>query len=415
MKPLSLLLAAVVIAALYLLVFQREAVVAFASGGPASQGVPEASAVSADDPGPVPESGGDRIRVVALNSRAAAIDRAVIVRGETEATREVDIRAETSGQVISAPLRRGASVAEGQLLCEIDPGSRPAQLVEAEARLIQARAGVPEAEARVTEAEARLEEAEIADRAATQLVEGGFASQTRVAGARAAVESARAGVQSSLAGLEAAQAAVRAGEAAVAAAQTEIARLRIAAPFAGLLESDTAELGSLLQPGALCATVIQLDPIKLVGFVSEMSVNRIAVGAMAGGRLAGGGEVVGRVTFLSRSADPSTRTFRVEIEVPNPDLAIRDGQTVEIAIASDGADAHLLPQSALTLDDSGTLGVRVVTAEGTAGFAPVTILRDTVGGVWVDGLGEAADVIVVGQEFVTDGVAVEPTFREAAP
>jgi membrane fusion protein, multidrug efflux system len=201
----------------------------------------------------------------------------------------------------------------------------------------------------------------------------------------------------------------------VASVQTEIAQLRITAPFAGLLESDTAELGSLLQPGALCATIIQLDPIKLVGFVSEMSVNRIAVGAMAGGRLAGGGEVTGRVTFLSRSADPSTRTFRVEIEVPNPDLTIRDGQTVEIAIASDGADAHLLPQSALTLDDGGTLGVRIVTAEGTAGFAPVTILRDTVGGVWVDGLGEAADVIVIGQEFVTDGVAVDPTFREAAP
>jgi membrane fusion protein, multidrug efflux system len=267
-------------------------------------------------------SGSSRVR-----SRAAEIDRAVIVRGETEATREVDVRAETSGQVVSAPLRRGASVEEGQLLCEIDPGSREVQLIEAEARLLQARAGVPESEARLAEARARLEEAEIADRAATQLVEQGFASQTRVAGARAGVESARAGVQSALAGLEAAQAAVRSGEAAVAASRNELDRLRITAPFAGLLESDTAELGSLLQPGALCATVIQLDPMKLVGFVSEAAVDRIEVGAMAGGRLVGGGEVTGRVTFLSRAADPTTRTFRVEVEVPNPDLAIRDGQT----------------------------------------------------------------------------------------
>jgi membrane fusion protein, multidrug efflux system len=121
------------------------------------------------------------------------------------------------------------------------------------------------------------------------------------------------------------------------------------------------------------------------------------------------------VTFLSRSADPTTRTFRVEVEVPNPDLAIRDGQTVEIAIASDGADAHLLPQSALTLNDQGTLGVRVVTAEETVAFAPVSILRDTTDGVWVDGLGDAASVIIVGQEFVTDGVAVAPTWREVSP
>jgi membrane fusion protein, multidrug efflux system len=410
MRPFSILLAALVVAALYLLVFQREAVVAFASGGPAAEVVEEPIA----DARTGQDDAVERIGVVALRSRAAEIDRAVIVRGETEATREVDVRAETSGQVVSAPLRRGASVEEGQLLCEIDPGSREVQLIEAEARLLQARAGIPESEARLAEARARLEEAEIADRAATQLVEQGFASQTRVAGARAGVESARAGVQSALAGLEAAQAAVRSGEAAVAAARNELDRLRITAPFAGLLESDTAELGSLLQPGALCATVIQLDPMKLVGFVSEVSVDRIEVGAMAGGRLVGGGEVAGRVTFLSRAADPTTRTFRVEIEVPNPDLAIRDGQTVEIAVASDGADAHLLPQSALTLNDEGTLGVRIVTPEGTVGFTPVTLLRDTTSGVWVDGLGEAADVIVVGQEFVTDGVPVAPTWREAA-
>ena len=41
------------------------------------------------------------------------------------------------------------------------------------------------------------------------------------------------------------------------------------APFAGLLETDTAELGALLQTGSPCATIIQLDPIKFVGFVPE--------------------------------------------------------------------------------------------------------------------------------------------------
>jgi multidrug efflux system membrane fusion protein len=410
MRLFQILVAAVVVAALYLLVFQRDAVVAFASGGdPAEIGAEPAPAAVA------PESAASgRVGVVAMRSLASEIDRAVLLRGETEAARQVDVRSEISGQVVSAPLRKGSRVEEGQLLCEIDSGTREIQLVEAEARLLQARAGVPEAEARVIEARARLEEAEIADRAAVRLVEEGFASQTRVAGARAGVESARAGVQSALSGLEASQAAVRSAEAAVAAVRNDLGKLRITAPFGGLLESDTAEIGSLLQPGALCATVIQLEPIKLVGFVSEVAVDRIEVGAPAGGRFTNGSEAVGQVTFLSRSADPSTRTFRVEIEVPNPDLDIRDGQTVEIAIASDGAAAHLLPQSALTLNDEGTLGVRVVTAEDTAAFAPVTLLRDTPDGVWVDGLGEEASVIVVGQEFVTDGVPVAPTYQEAS-
>jgi membrane fusion protein, multidrug efflux system len=415
MKPMSLLVAAVVVAVLYLLVLQRDTLLAFASRGEAPVPVVAEAAIrdaSADAAGDAAEG---RIRVVALRSEARPIDRAVVMRGETQAVREVEVRAETSGQVVSAPIRAGASVAEGDLLCRIAPGTREAQLGEARARLMQARAGLPEADARVAEARARLDEAEIADRAASRLVEEGFASQTRVAGARAAVESARAGVQSALSGLEAAGAAVSAAEAAIAAAETEIERLEIRAPFAGLLETDTAELGSLLQPGALCATVIQLDPVKLVGFVPETAVARIEVGAPAGGRLTSGQEVVGQVTFLSRSADPTTRTFRVEIEVANPDLAISDGQTVEIAVASDGTDAHLLPQSALTLDDGGQIGVRVVTPDDTVAFVPISILRDTERGIWVDGLGETADVIVVGQEFVTDGVAVAATFQEATP
>ena len=203
-------------------------------------------------------------------------------------------------------------------------------------------------------------------------------------------------------------------EAAVAAARKEIERLEIRAPFAGLLESDAAELGSLLQPGSLCATIIQLDPIKLVGFVPETEVDKARVGAQAGARLATGREVVGGVTFLSRSADPNTRTFRVEVQVANANLAIRDGQTVEIAIRADGQPAHMIPQSALTLDDAGILGVRTIDADSRAGFTPVSVLRDTVDGIYVAGLPERAVIIVVGQEFVTDGVPVEPTFREPA-
>ena len=74
--------------------------------------------------------------------------------------------------------------------------------------------------------------------------------------------------------------------------------------------------------GDPCATILQLDPIKLVGFVPEADVGRVTVGAPAGARLVEGGTVSGKVTFVSRSADETTRTFRVEIEVPNADLAI---------------------------------------------------------------------------------------------
>ena len=414
MRIFSILAAVAVTLFLAMFILARPQLMALL-GAPAET----AAAVETDQPAETeaaaatPSDESKLVKVQVRRLSGQQVDSAVILRGETEAARQVDVRSETSAVVMSEPLRKGAQVEQGDALCVLDPGTREAALEEARARLTEAESRVPEAEARLSEAEARLEEAKINQNAAARLSEDGFASQTRLASADAAVAAANAGVSTATSGLRAARSGIEAATAAVAGAEKEIERLTISAPFSGLLESDTAELGSLLQPGALCATVIRLDPIKLVGFVPETEVNRVSLGAMAGARLAAGGEeVTGQVTFLSRSADPQTRTFRVEIEVPNDDLRIRDGQTAEIAIASAGVKAHLLPQSALTLNDDGTLGVRLVDDDAVVSFAPVEIMRDTMDGTWVTGLPDVANVIVVGQEYVTAGVTVAPTYDE---
>lgn len=380
MRVLPFLTAVVVSAFLYVAVMERDLLLALAAAETPVATAPQETAPDAAD-------GPRAVSVVAIESRAQSVNRSVLARGQTQAARMVELSAETGGTVVSEPLRKGAQVAAGDVLCRLDPGTRPEQLAEAQARL--------------TEAAARLTEAEINDRAARQLSQDGFASETRVAATVAAVESARA--------------ALLGAEAAVAAMQRDIERLEIRAPFAGVLETDTAELGSLLQPGNPCATVMQLDPMHLVGFVAEADIDMVATGAMAGARLVSGREVTGEVTFVSRSADPLTRTFRVEVTVPNTDQSIRDGQTAEMLIAAEGASAHLLPGSALTLDDEGRLGLRLVDAESRARFAPVSVLRDTPEGVWVAGLPDSATVIIVGQEFVTDGTAVAVTLQERAP
>ena len=364
MRFFTILTALLVAGFLYALVFERETLLSFASGEDiAQESAEEVQTVPADDA---------LVSVVALRSSAQPVDSAVILRGRTEAARQVDVQAETSGLVISDPLRKGTYVEAGQLLCVLDPGTRAASLSEAEARLAEAR---------------------INFRATDQLSESGFASETRAASARATLQAAEAGVET---------------------VKKEIERLEVRAPFAGLLESDTAELGSLMQPGALCATVIQLDPIKLVGFAPETEVDRILLGARAGARLASGREVAGQVTFLSRSADELTRTFRVEVEVANDDHAIRDGQTAEILISAEGKTAHLLPQSSMTLDDAGRLGVRIVAEGDRASFVPATLVRDSADGVWLSGLPDEVAVIISGQEYVTDGVRMDVTYREVS-
>ena len=422
MRILPILMAIIVAIILYFAIIDRERARTFLglTNETATQDVLKTTATDEATIKPL-------IKVVAQHSSAQAIKSAVVLRGQTEAARQVEVRSETSATVISPPLPSGTFIEAGQLLCKLDPGTRGAlfaeaksRLAEANSRLSEAKSRIPESRARVIEARARLDEANVNQNAAVKLSEDGFATDTRVKGADAAVAAAEAGVEAAKSGLSAATSGIQSAEAGIesamagiAAAEKELSRLEITAPFKGLLEAKTAELGSLLQPGSLCATIIQLDPIKLVAFVPETEVNRIKMGAPAGGRLAAGGdEIRGVVTFLSHAADPTTRTFRVEIEVPNPDLTIRDGQTAEILIGASGTTAHLLPQSALTLNNDGALGLRVINAEGVVRFQTVQLLRDTVDGVWLTGLPEKLDVIVVGQEYVTAGVKVDPTFRE---
>ena len=438
MRIISILTALVVMAVLYGVVIERDRLLGFArdiapaesaaaSDGPASADGPQATDVTATDPAAasMPSEDG-AVAVIARHSTAQEIDDAVLLRGQSQAFREVDVLSEATGRVISEPLPKGSAVAAGQLLCELDPGTSGASLAEAEAALAEAQAQRPQVEARVPEAqaalaqaEAQLEEAQITLTAAEELSKSGYSSRTTLASARAGQRAAEAGVRSAEAGLKSAdsgidslEAQIESARAAVARARTEVENLSIAAPFAGVLEDDTAELGALMTVGTRCATVLQLDPIRLVGYVPEADVSRVIPGANAGARLVGEQQVMGKVTFIARRADETTRTFRVDITLPNPDLAIRAGQTAEIAIEADGAMAHLLPQSALTLDDDGRLGIRSVAADGTAQFLPVSVLRDTRSGIWVSGLPERVDVITVGQEYVTDGVPVRPSFEE---
>ncbi len=417
MRIISLITAVLVVSILYVLVFERDVLKGFSNG--------KNIADLTGDLGNGPELSNEDnfifptkdiikkiISVVVVESTAKTIDSSVILRGETAAARLVEVRSETSGQVVNEPLRKGMAISQGQILCGLDPGTRQASLADAVAGLAEARARVPETQAKLNEAQARLTEAKINFNAANKLSEGGYASETRVASAEASVRAAEAGVASATAGFETTRSRIQSAEASVAIAKKEIERVSLKAPFSGILETDTAELGTLLQPGALCAEIIQLNPIKFIGFAPETELNRIVKGSSAIAKLINGKEIQGKVTFISRSADQTTRTFRVEIEADNSDLSISKGQTSEILIASDGTQAHLLPQSALTLDDNGALGVRTVDDASKVLFVETDIIRDTMKGVWLKGLPERTNVIIIGQEYVTDGVEVKQIFQE---
>ena len=124
-------------------------------------------------------------------------------------------------------------------------------------------------------------------------------------------------------------------------------------------------------------------------------------------RLANGLTRQGRVRYVSPSASDGTRTYRVEIEIENPDYLIPDGITAEVTIPLAPVEASRVPRSALIFSSAGDLGVRTVDQDGKVGFAPTTIVEDDQAFMWLTGVADGARVIVQGQDFVREGSVVE--------
>src|SRR5690606_8600452 len=100
------------------------------------------------------------------------------------------------------------------------------------------------------------------------------------------------------------------------------ARTRVTAPFPGVLDTLDVEIGDVLDTNMEIGTLFDLDPLIVVAAVSEREVGNLEVGKVGTARLITGREVDGVLRFISRVAEPQTRTFRIEIEVPNPDHEI---------------------------------------------------------------------------------------------
>ena len=191
---------------------------------------------------------------------------------------------------------------------------------------------------------------------------------------------------------------------------------KIVAPFSGYLESLRVDEGDFLNTGAVCASLIDPDPMLLVADIAEKDIAQIQLGSEATAKLISGRMVNGLVSFIASSADKNTRTFRVEISVDNNDRTIRDGVSAEIYIKGKEEAAHIISPSILSLSDEGKLGIRTVNIENKVEFKEIKILEDTNKGMWVSGLGEEARIITLGQEYVFQGqtVNVKETFSPEA-
>jgi multidrug efflux system membrane fusion protein len=271
------------------------------------------------------------------------------------------IKSEIKGVIIKVSLQKGQKVRRGDELVRIDVADREAHMAEAKA-LVRQR--------------------ELEFQAAEKLRKKGYRAETQFSAAAARLDAAHAMVKQM---------------------DVALARTVIRAPFDAIVDSREVELGAYVKDGSGIALLVDEDPYLVVAQVSENDVGRLRRNGKGRAVLVTGQTVEGRIHYIAATAEAATRTYRVELLVSNQDGKLRHGTTAELNFPTEQILAHFITPAVLTLNDSGIVGVRCVEAAGRVAFYPVNIIDSGADGVWVEGLPEQTELIVVGQEFVRQG------------
>jgi multidrug efflux system membrane fusion protein len=326
------------------------------------------------------QSGNDLKKLLKIETLdAKPYTRLVTINGFTGANRMVELKPEVEGKVVELPVKKGQWVEKGQLIVRLDDRDRREKLAEAKAKLA----------ARTLEYSA-----------AQELESKGYRPRIAVADSKAAIETAR---------LELAQ------------AQLNCDNTRIVAPFGGRLEELNVEIGDFVLAGYFgsiggkaMARIVEDEPIKVSGQISEKDLPTVDKDAEVAVVLSDNRELKGRISYLSQYGNMESRSFGVEVTVPNPNHDIPVGMTATIKLPASEGDAYLVSSSVLALDDAGKVGVKLVDDANVVQFSPVEILANTDEGLWIGGLPAHVRLVTQGQAFVNAGQKIGASSQPGA-
>jgi membrane fusion protein, multidrug efflux system len=313
------------------------------------------------------------LTVAVRHSRSSPVERLLTLQGEVLPDQQVTVRAETEGRLVETPVPLGEPVEAGTVI---------------------ARIGIDDRQARLRRAEAAVRERETDHRGVAQLAREGFQAQLRVDTALAELEAARADLET---------------------IRLDIERTQLRAPIAGIVNRREAEVGDYVSVGSPVAEILENDPLKAIVEVPQHRIHQVRRGDAARVEFADGQVHEGILRHVSARADTATRTFRVEIEVPNPERTLPSGTSVQVRIPVEEVMAHRISPALVTLDPEGRLGIKTVDAANRVAFHEIDPMRADAAGLWVAGLPEEIRIITVGQGFANIGELVRVVAEETAP
>ena len=305
----------------------------------------------------------------------------VTLPGQTAAYDNANIFPRATGYIGERMVDIGSRVKQGDLLVRIVAPDLDQQLAQAEAQIGQTRAARVQADAQVAQAEANVALAKVTFARTNQLTQQGYDTLQNRDNQQANVQSQQANVDNAKAGIGVADANIKAQQATIDRLKALAAFKDVRAPFDGVVTSRTVDTGDLLNAdsatNAPMFTIARDDVVRVTVRVPQSEALGVVEGIDAEVTVAQmpGRVFKGKVSRNSEALLYSSRTLTTEVDVPNPDGALRSGLYVSVSLQVPRSQPSInVPAEALMFNQK---GMQVATAENDhAKLRDVSIYRD---------------------------------------
>ena len=320
------------------------------------------------------------VRAVAVTQSDVPLDLSAV--GNVESMAMVDIKSRVAGQVLRVDFQEGQSVAQGQLLFEIDPEPIRRQLAEIQANLSRDLALEQQARANVSKDEAQIKQTHAAADRGLELAKEGIFSKEQTEQVVATNETAQASLDADKAAIESASASIKADRARLSQTELQLTYTKITAPITGRAGVITVKAGNLIKDNdAALVTLLQMSPIYVSFSVPEQLLpeirkhqaeQKLLVVASSQGQKPENGVL----QFIDNSVDIATGTIKLKARFDNADRALWPGEFVNVQTRLDlERDRVVVPSRVVQTGPQGKYVWVLNPADGTVNIRPVQVVR----------------------------------------
>ena len=340
-----------------------------------------------------------RVSVVVARPMDSLAER--VLPGNSLPLLEASMYARTTGYLKSRRVDIGDRVTEGQLLAEIKAPDVDAQLAQAQANLAQARANLPLAEANNDLAKITL----------TRDSRAGIGTATTLE----QIDQDKAQVKVTAAQVEYARANIQVNEASVERYTVLQGFQKIIAPFPGVITARNVDPGDLLTADSPSGSkelfhIMRTDVLRVFVNVPQVFAAGIKVGEKAAVYLRDdpARQFPGTVARTADALEPNTRTLLTEVDVPNPDNALRPGMYLQVKFVFSRDVAPVMIPAAALATRAGAPRDAILDEQKRVRYRTVQLGRDFGAEIAViHGLQGGETIVVHPGDDLPEGTAVE--------